>query len=100
MTYKPVPSIGPTYQPKVTSPSIFTFNPGPTVIASVSCSLVGVSMFYQLSGMTDYAELAVASSSDQPVTTTQVTVLSGQTLNVYASKVGYTNSDVATYTNP
>ena len=29
-----------------------------------------------------------------------IEVASGQTLNVYAAKAGYNNSDISTYTNP
>ena len=101
MLYHAVPSIGPSYQPKVDSPVIFVIGTGPSVIATISCALIGVSLFYQLTGMTDYVPLVATSSpGSQSQATFQVTVLSSQTLNVYGSKAGYNNSDIASYTNP
>lgn len=91
MTYKSVPSIGPSYQPKADSPVLTPLSTGSSVKVQITCPLVGVSLFYRISPATDYAPA--------PASLT-VTVLSGQTLNVYSARAGYNNSDIATYTNP
>ena len=91
MTYRPVPTIGPAYQPTADSPVLVPLSVGANVTVSISCPLFGASLFYRISPATDYAPV--------PSSLT-VNVLSGQTLNVYAAKAGYNNSDIATYTNP
>jgi hypothetical protein len=89
MTYKPVPSIGPSYQPVADSPVIVPLNAGSDVVVGISSPLTGASLFYNINGA-DYAPAPSGMT---------VHVLTGETINVYAAKAGYTNSDVAAYTN-
>lgn len=90
MLYHPLPSIGPAYQPKVESPVLFLFGSGiPEANINISSDTVGASFFYRLSPDTDYSEVPSSRT---------VTVESGVTLDVYAAKVGYTNSDISSYT--
>ena len=90
MTYRPVPSLGPSYQPAVPDPviNILVFGP-PKSSVSVSDSLSGVTLFYKITGMTDYVE-AVGS----------VSVDSGLTFSAYGARAGYNNSNVVTYLSP
>lgn len=92
MLYHPAPTIGPSYQPKVQSPVLFSFGTGvPEATIGISSPTVGASFFYRLSPSLDYAEVP---------TSMQITVAVGQTLDVYAARVGYTNSDISTFTQP
>jgi len=88
MTYEPVPTVGPTYQPTVPDP---TLTPGYPAYEGtqyqVEETLAGASVFY-------------ATGSGSPGTFKElpsnkfVILPAGQTLYAYASKSGYTNSDV------
>lgn len=89
MTFKPPPSIGPSYQPSVPSPVLQVGGIGPDVIVTISSPLAGVLLFYKITGMPSYVEAPDS-----------VHVLTGQTLDVYGAKAGYTNSNIVFYVNP
>lgn len=92
MTYKPVPTIGPAYQPKVSSPILSIQGSGiPMATIQITCLTVNALLFYVLSPNTIYAEIP---------TSGLVTVASGQTLSTYGARAGYTNSDISTFSQP
>jgi hypothetical protein len=85
MTYKPKPTIGPTYQPTVPNPAI---TPVATdvigKVMSITDSLAGTSLFYSTtSGTTGFAAY-----------TSPVSIALGSTIWAYGAKLGYNNSSV------
>lgn len=90
MTYEPVPSVGPTYQPVVPDPTITPGYPAyEGTLHVIEDSLAGVSLFYALGigSPGTYQELPL---------TGYVIVPTGQTIWVYGAKSGYNNSTVVT----
>lgn len=88
MLYHPKPSIGPAYQPTVPNPVVFSTGSAPNQFA-ITDSLSGAIIFYKITGMTDYIEKV----------TPTVEVLPGKTIDMYAAKAGYNNSDIVSLTN-
>jgi hypothetical protein len=85
MTYHPVPSFGPGYQPVVPSP-VLAINTGPPpYLVSVISSLEGVSMFYAINHPIPGAFSPVP---DDGIIELQL----GQRAYCYSAKAGYTNS--------
>lgn len=91
MTYKPVPIIGPTYQPIVPNP-ILTIGPGPPFLVTITDALVGASLFYSIDNPNaGYVPIANAG---------QVTINPGQIVYAYGSRTGYTNSQIVNIPAP
>ena len=91
MTYKPLPLIGPVYQPVCPGPTLIISN-GPPYLVTVSSSLNGASLFYSVDD--PYRGFTPIASGGQ------VSINSGQTLYAYTSKVGYTNSNIVSIPAP
>lgn len=86
MTYQPIPSVGPTYQPTVPDPTLTAGYPAyEGTLYVVEESLKGVSLFYGFG----------AAFQELP-STNYVIVPPGQTLYVYGAKSGYNNSNIVT----
>jgi hypothetical protein len=92
MTYKPIPSFGPGYQPTVPSPELeISTGPEPYIISIIS-TLDGVSLFYSINS---------PNSGFVPVPDTgEVTLFTGQAVYAYGAKAGYTNSAVVVMPAP
>jgi hypothetical protein len=91
MTYKPVPTLGPTYQPVCPNPNL-VISTGPPYIVTITTGLSGASLFYSIDD---------PSRGYQPIASGgQVAINSGQTLYAYCSRVGYTNSSIVNMPAP
>lgn len=92
MSYKPVPAIGPAYQPTIPDPT-FGISPnltGPVMVTAIS-TIKDVIFFYSLtSAATGFAEFPEAGYVSLP---------GGDSIWVYAAHPGYNNSNVVTMTN-
>lgn len=91
MTFKPLPLIGPVYQPVCPSPTV-TIGNGPPYFVTVTSGLSGSSLFYSVDDPT-MGFTPIASGG-------QVQINSGQSLYAYCSKVGYTNSGIVVMPAP
>jgi hypothetical protein len=93
MSWKPFPSIGPTYQPTIDNPTInASTNPTGDKTLTFSDVIDGVTYFYSLVGATsDFQELPEAG---------YIFLAPSATVWVYAARSGYNNSAVVDYTNP
>lgn len=92
MNYKPAPTLSPSYQPVIASPTITPSGAitGP-VMVSAQDTVAGVTFFYSLtSDATGFAEMPAVG---------YVTLDAGATIWVYAARQGYTNSAVVDFTN-
>ena len=89
MTYKPLPTIGPTYQPVVADPVITVTGVGASSTkVNVTCPTVLASLFYKLS---------VSAPTTYTPAPSSISIPTGETISVYAAKAGYTNSNIVTY---
>jgi len=78
-----------SYQPTIPNPAItILYYAGPVAIVEVTESVKGTNIFYTLTD--EFTQL-----NFQPI---QVPI--GTTIMVYASKIGYNNSNVVRYTIP
>jgi hypothetical protein len=92
MTYKPVPTIGPPYQPTIASPVLTPSTaPGPKDVL-VTVAQPGATLLYKITPTTQPAYIEIA-------TGTVVALPTGETLSVYGAKPGYNNSSVVTLAN-
>lgn len=91
MTYKPLPLIGPVYQPVCPGPTLIISN-GPPYLVTVTTSLNGASLFYSVDDPNRGFTPIVSGG--------QVAINSGQSLYAYTSKVGYTNSAIVVMPAP
>jgi hypothetical protein len=94
ITYKPVPSIGPTYQPTLPTLTLsVSTNPTGPVSVKPQSTVSGVTFFYSFtSDSTDFVEFPDAGYVSVPDST-------GNVIWIYGARVGYNNSPVETYTN-
>lgn len=92
MTYKPRPTIGPTYQPTIPDPTLgASTNPTGAVKVSPSSTVPGAVFFYSLvSSSTAFQEFPDSGYVSLP---------SGDEIWVYAAHSGYNNSNVVNMTN-
>lgn len=91
MTYKPLPLIGPVYQPVCPAP-LLAIGSGPPYFVTVTSGLNGASLFYSVDDPT---------VGFTPITSGgQVQINSGQSVYAYCSKVGYTNSGIVVMPAP
>lgn len=93
MSYKPAPTLAPTYQPTITTPVLSPSGSvtGPVMVTAKD-DIEGCTFFYSFtSDSADFLEFP---------STGYVTLPAGDQIWVYAARQGYTNSLVATYTNP
>lgn len=86
MSYKAVPSMGPTYQPII---------PDPTFSATVGGGNANVAIVESLDGASIFYSLTDATTDFQPYTG-PFDVATPQDVWAYAAKEGYTNSNVVT----
>jgi hypothetical protein len=91
MTYKPVPTIGPTYQPTCPVPNLVISN-GPPFIVTITTGLAGGSLFYSIDDF-NRGFTPIASGGT-------VSINSGQSLYAYCARTGYTNSIIAVMPAP
>jgi hypothetical protein len=91
MTFKPLPLIGPVYQPVCPAPNL-TIGSGPPYFVTVTSSLSGSSLFYSVDDPT--GGFTPISSGGQ------VQINPGQSLYAYCSRVGYTNSGIVVMPAP
>jgi hypothetical protein len=94
MTYKPIPVIPTVYQPTVGTPSLASSGvlTGP-ISVSVTLPTAGSTAFYSTTAATGpFTEISAA--------TMYFSLAPLATAWVYAAKAGYTNSTIATITNP
>jgi hypothetical protein len=92
LSYKPVPAIGPIYQPTLPAPTL-AFTPGSGLpITVVPSSIVdGVIFFYSFtSAVTGFSEFPPEG---------YVSLVFGSTIWVYAAHAGYNNSPMSTHAN-
>jgi hypothetical protein len=91
MSYKPVPSFGPSYQPVCPPPNL-VISTGPPYFVTIDTGLAGSSLFVSINNPNgDFAP--VQSGGQFPINP-------GQTLYAYAARVGYTNSGVESMPAP
>jgi hypothetical protein len=93
MTYKPIPSFGPGYQPVVPSPQLeISTGPEPYIVSIISTQLDGVSLFYSVNN---------PNAGFLPVPDTgEIILYTGQVVYAYGAKAGYTNSDMVVMPAP
>lgn len=91
MTFKPLPLIGPVYQPVCPAPSLVISN-GPPYFVTLTSDLAGSSLFYSLDDPTG-GFTPIASGG-------QVEINAGHSLYAYCSKIGYTNSGIVVMPAP
>lgn len=91
MTYKPVPTIGPTYQPTVPSP-VLTIGAGPPFPVTITDQLAGASLFYSIDNP-NHGYMPIANGG-------VVLINPEQVLYAYGSRTGYTNSQIVNMPAP
>lgn len=91
MTFKPLPLIGPVYQPVCPAP-VLSISGGPPYLVTIVSGLSGSSLFYSVDDPTTGFS-SIESGGQVPIN-------SGQSLYAYCSKVGYTNSGIVVMPAP
>jgi hypothetical protein len=90
MTYKPIPSLGPTYQPAVANPT-FVVSAGATSTLFIKSTTLGAAIFYSTTGATSGFQAAPSNGTISGLTP-------GSTVWSYAARAGYNNSNVVSTT--